>query len=60
VQKYIQKIGFILLIFCVSHISLQAQDLLWSNPTKLRGGAPFMKVLGENKSGTFFNLSKFF
>ncbi len=52
-QKYIQKIGFILLIFCVSHISLQAQDLLWSNPTKLRGGAPFMKVLGENKSGTF-------
>jgi hypothetical protein len=53
VQKYIQKIGFILLILCASKMALNAQEMKWSNPIKLKGGANFPKVLGENSNGIF-------
>ena len=52
-QKYIQKIGFILLILCASKMALNAQEMKWSNPIKLKGGANFPKVLGENSNGIF-------
>lgn len=52
-QKYIQKIGFIILILWACKIPLHAQEMQWSNPIKLKGGAVFPKVIGENSSGVF-------
>ena len=52
-QKYIQKIGFIILIVCAGKFSLNAQEMQWSNPIKLKGGAIFPKVIGENEAGVF-------
>ncbi|MDG2455052.1 MAG: hypothetical protein P8N47_04505 [Bacteroidia bacterium] len=53
VQKYIQKSRFCLLIFIIGTLAAQAQVLEWSNPIKLKGGATFTKVIGENQHGTF-------
>ena len=53
VQKYIQKIGFILLILCASKMALNAQEMKCSNPIKLKVGANFPRVLGENSNGIF-------
>ena len=53
VQKYIQKIGFIILILWACKIPLHAQEMQWSNPIRLKGGAIFPKVIGENSSGVF-------
>ncbi len=52
-QKYIQKPWLGLLIFILSSISLPAQVLQWSNATKLKGGAVFTKVIGENQNGVY-------
>ena len=52
-QKYIQKIGFIILILWACKIPLHAQEMQWSNPIRLKGGAIFPKVIGENYSGVF-------
>ena len=52
-QKYIQKIGFIILILWAGKLSLHAQEMQWSNPIKLKGGAIFPKVIGENEAGVF-------
>jgi hypothetical protein len=48
VQKYIQKIGFKLLILFTIEMALNAQEMKLSNPIKLNGVANFLKVLGEN------------
>ena len=34
-------------------MALNAQEMKWSNPIKLKGGANFPKVLGENSNGIF-------
>jgi hypothetical protein len=48
VQKYIQKIGFKLLILFTIKMALNAQEMKLSNPIKLNDGTNFPKVLGEN------------
>mgnify|MGYP000057547295 FL=1 len=52
-QKYIQKSRLCLLIFILGTLATQAQVLEWSNPTKLKGGAIFTKVIGENQHGVY-------
>lgn len=52
-QKYIQNLRLCLLIFILSDMSTQAQVLQWSNATKLKGGAVFTKVIGENEKGVY-------
>lgn len=52
-QKYIQNLRLCLLIFILSGMSTQAQVLQWSNATKLKGGAVFTKVIGENEKGVY-------
>lgn len=52
-QKYIQKSRLCLLIFILSTLSTNAQVLQWSNATKLKGGAVFTKVIGENENGVY-------
>ena len=52
-QKYIQNARLCLLIFILAALGSQAQVLQWSNATKLKGGAVFTKVIGENENGVY-------
>lgn len=52
-QKYIQNIGLLLSLILFACNSISAQNLQWSNPTKLKGGNVFTKVIGENEDGVF-------
>ena len=60
VQKYIQKIGFKLLILFTIEMALNAQEMKLSNPIKLSGVANIPKVLGENSSWIIIPINRNF
>lgn len=52
-QKYIQNIRLLSLCVVLFSVVSHAQNMQWSNPTKLKGPAIFSKVIGENEKGIF-------
>ena len=52
-QRYNVNIRHTFWLVMLFFINANAQIIQWSNPTKLKGGAVFTKVIAENKEGVF-------
>jgi hypothetical protein len=53
VQRYNVNIRQTFWLALLFFINANSQVIQWSNPTKLKGGAVFTKVIAENKDGIF-------
>ena len=52
-QRYNVNISLAFWLALLFSISANGQVLQWSNPTKIKGGAVFTKVIAENENGVF-------